>query len=289
MDKSLLSIVAGLGGMFGWGTSDFFANLSSERIGYFKTFFWSQPTGIVFMLCLIPFFGLSALPSLYFILLIMMLAVLDSGGYLLFYKAFEIGNVSIVSATINLNIVFAMLIAFIFRGQRLTPLQTLAVALILIGITLVSVNFNDLKNRQFKLLAGVKETIISAIFFSVYWNLTELVSETIGWLGATLYVKIGATLFLLVFALLAKRTLALTRTSTKTKVIVALVGILEAAATASVNWGLGVGDLILVSPISSAFTVVTISMAVIFLKEKLSLTQTLGIALAITGIVLTAL
>ena len=289
MDKTLLSIVAGLGGMFGWGTSDFFANLSSERIGYFKTFFWSQPTGIVFMLCLIPFFGLSALPSLYFILLLLVLAVLDSAGYLLFYKAFEIGNVSIVSATINLNIVFAMLIAFIFRGQRLTPLQTVAVVLILIGITLVSVNFNDLKNRQFKLLAGVKETILSAVFFSIYWNLTELVSETIGWLVATLYVKIGATLFLLIFALLAKRTLALTRTSTKTKVIVTLVGILEALATSSVNWGLGVGDLILVSPISSAFTVVTISMAVIFLKEKLSLTQTLGIVLAITGIVLTAL
>ena len=185
--------------------------------------------------------------------------------------------------------IFAMLIAFIFRGQRLTPLQTVAVVLILIGITLVSVNFNDLKNRQFKLLAGVKETIISAVFFSIYWNLTETVSETIGWLGATLYVKIGATLFLLIFALLAKRTLALTRTSTKTKVIVTLVGILEALATSSVNWGLGVGDLILVSPISSAFTVVTISMAVIFLKEKLSLTQTLGIVLAITGIVLTAL
>jgi hypothetical protein len=41
MDKTIISIISGLGGMFGWGTSDFFANLSSDKIGHFKTFFWS--------------------------------------------------------------------------------------------------------------------------------------------------------------------------------------------------------------------------------------------------------
>ena len=67
-----------------------------------------------------------------------------------------------------------------------------------------------------------------------------------------------------------------------------LVGILETFAIASVNYGLEFGDLILVSPISSALSIVTITMAVIFLKEKITKTQTLGIVVTITGIVLTA-
>lgn len=103
-----------------------------------------------------------------------------------------------------------------------------------------------------------------------------------------MYIKIGAIIFLLAFSIYAKRTLNISNTKNKTKLIVALVGILEAAAVASVNWGLGVGDLVLVSPISSALSVVTITLAVIFLKEKISKTQALGMIITVLGIVLTA-
>lgn len=289
MDKTLISLLAGLGGMFGWGVSDFFANLSSVKVGHFKAFFWSQLAGIGFTLCLIPFFGLNTNLSLAFALLIFVTSIFYSVGYLLFYKAFEIGNVSIVSATINLNVVIAMLLAFVFVGQRLSPLQLFAVLLVLSGVTLVSVNFRDLKNKKLKLLAGVKETVMASVFFGIFWNLSEYISEKIGWLPTTLYVKVSAILFLLLFAYYAKRELGLKKTPTKVKYVVALVGILEALAVASVNWGLEFGDLVLVSPISSALSVVTITMAVVFLKEKITKTQALGIVVTIVGIVMTAL
>jgi drug/metabolite transporter (DMT)-like permease len=289
MDKTIISVLAGLGGMFGWGVSDFFANLSSAKVGHFKAFFWSQLAGIVLTLCLVPFFGLNTNLSFVFVLLLFVTAIFYSVGYLLFYKAFEIGNVSIVSATINLNVIIAMLLAIIFVGQRLTPFQLFAVFLVLVGVTLVSVNFKDLKNKEVKLLAGVKETVLASVFFGVFWNLSEYISEKIGWLPTTLYIKVGAILFLLLFASYAKRKLELSKTPTKVKLMVALVGVLEAAAVASVNWGLAFGDLVLVSPISSALSVVTITMAVVFLKEKITKTQALGIVTTIVGIVLTAL
>ncbi|PJE68159.1 hypothetical protein COU94_03265 [Candidatus Shapirobacteria bacterium CG10_big_fil_rev_8_21_14_0_10_38_8] len=209
-------------------------------------------------------------------------------GYLLFYKAFEIGNVSIVSASINLNVIIAMLLAYVFVGQRLTPLQSFAVILVLAGITLVSVNFNDLKDRKLKLLAGVKETILASLAFGIFWNLSEYLSEKIGWLPTTLYVKIGAIIFLLGFAFFVKSKIELSKTDTKTILVVGMVGILEAVAIASVNWGLAYGDLILVSPISSALSVVTITMAIIFLKERISKTQSVGIFITTAGIILTA-
>ena len=58
MSPIILSILAGLGGMFGWGTSDFFAGLFSKKIGHFKTFFWSQTAGLVFAALLILFFAI---------------------------------------------------------------------------------------------------------------------------------------------------------------------------------------------------------------------------------------
>jgi uncharacterized membrane protein len=70
--------------------------------------------------------------------------------------------------------------------------------------------------------------------------------------------------------------------------MVVLVGILEAAAVACVNWGLTIGDVILVTPIASALSIVTITMAIIFLNEKITKLQGFGMGTAIVGIILIA-
>lgn len=48
-----------------------------------------------------------------------------------------------------------------FRGQPLSILQVPAIALILLGVILVSVNFNYLKQGTVSLLKGVKETLLA--------------------------------------------------------------------------------------------------------------------------------
>jgi drug/metabolite transporter (DMT)-like permease len=68
-----------------------------------------------------------------------------------------------------------------------------------------------------------------------------------------------------------------------------LMGMIEVGAVALVNYGLTIGDAILITPIASALSVVTITLAVIFLKEKVSKLQGLGIFMAIVGIIVTAL
>jgi len=71
--------------------------------------------------------------------------------------------------------------------------------------------------------------------------------------------------------------------------IVALMGVIEAGAVAVVNFGLTVGDAILITPIASALSVVTIAMALVLLKDRITQLQGLGIATAILGIVITGL
>ncbi len=274
--------------MVGWGTSDFFANLSSDKIGNFKTFFWSQLAGIFLTLILIPVFGISFNLSLFLILLLLLASTFYSSAYLFFYKGFEIGNVSVVSATINLYAVFTMIFAFIFLGQRLSGLQPLAVFLIIFGVMLVSLNLEDLRIKKIKLLKGVRETVLAALIFGGFWNLSEVISEQTGWVATTLFVKTGSIIFLLLFSFLFKKEISIKKLNLKTKYMLVLIGVLEAMAVLSVNWGLTVGDGILVNPIASSLSVVTILMAVVFLKEKVSRVQVAGIISVIIGIVLTA-
>jgi transporter family protein len=288
MSTAILSILSGIGGMFGWGIYDFLGAVYAKQIGSFKSFFWSQLAGLIFALLLIFVFTISLNVPILVIILLPIAAIVYSAGYLFFFKGFEIGNVSIVAATMNLWAVFTMLFAFIFMGQRLSTIQSLGVFMIISGVTLASLNWSDIRNQRFQLSSGVKETALGAFFFGVFWNISEVISEEIGWLLTTLFVKFGIILFLLLFSFLIKRELDLTKATTKTKCMVVLMGIIEAGAVAIVNYGLTIGDAILITPIASALSIVTITLAIIFLKDKVTKLQGLGIITAIAGIIVTA-
>ena len=289
MSIAIISLLSGLAGMFGWGIYDFLGGVYSKQIGAFKSFFWSQLAGLMSLFLLLVIFTINLNAPISIVILLPIAAIVYSAGYLFFFKGFEIGNVSIVAATMNLWAVFTMLFAFIFMGQRLSTIQSLGVFLILSGVTLASLNWSDIKNHNFKLSLGVKETVLGAFFFGIFWNISEIISEEIGWLSTTLFVKFGIIVFLLLFSFLIKRELVLTKASTKTKMMVLLMGSIEAGAVAIVNYGLTIGDAILITPIASALSVVTIVLAFIFLKDKVTKLQGLGMIAAIGGIIVTAL
>jgi len=288
MSTTILSILSGIVGMFGWGIYDFLGGVFAKQIGPFKSFFWSQLAGLISALLLAFVFTININVPILVIILFPIAAIVYSAGYLFFFKGFEIGNVSIVAATMNLWAVFTMLFAFIFMGQRLSTIQTLGVLMIISGVTLASLHWNDIKNQRFQLSAGVKEAVLGAFFFGTFWNISEIISEEVGWLLTTLFVKFGLVLFLLIFSFLVRREIGLTKSSTKTKYTVIVMGIIEACAIAVVNYGLTIGDAILITPIASALSIVTITLAVIFLKDKITKLQRLGIITAIVGIIVTA-
>lgn len=288
MSTAILSILSGIAGMFGWGIYDFLGGVYTKQIGPFKSFFWSQLAGLISALLLIFFFTINLAAPVLVIMLIPIASIFYSAGYLFFFKGFEMGNVSIVAATMNLWAVFTMLFAFIFMGQRLSTVQSLGVLMIISGVTLASINWSDIGNQGFQLSAGVKETVLGAFFFGVFWNISEVISEEIGWLSTTVLVKLGIILFLLLFSFLIKRELDLTKAAPKTKYMVVLMGVIEAGAVAIVNYGLTIGDAILITPIASALSIVTITLAIIFLKDKVTKLQALGVITAIAGIIVTA-
>jgi bacterial/archaeal transporter family protein len=274
--------------MFGWGIYDFLGGVFAKHIGPFKSFFWSQLAGSVSVLFLTLVFVTKINIPVLSIVLFPIAAIVYSAGYLFFFRGFEIGNVSIVAATMNLWAVFTMLFAFIFMGQRLSAMQTLGVLMIISGITLASVNWSDIRSQKFQLSSGVKEAILGAFFFGIFWNISEVISEEIGWLPTTLLIKFGIVIFLLIFSFLAKKEVGITNTPAITKYAVISMGIIEAGAVAVVNFGLTVGDAILITPIASALSIVTITLAIVFLKDKITKFQGLGIATTIAGIIVTA-
>jgi transporter family protein len=288
MSTTILSILSGIAGMFGWGLYDFLGGVFAKQIGPFKSFLWSQLAGFISTLLLAVLLTPSINVPILVIVLFPIAAILYSAGYLFFFRGLEIGNVSIVAATMNLWAVFTMLFAFIFMGQRLSTIQTLGVAMILSGATLASLKWSAIRNQTFQLSSGVKEAVIGAFFFGIFWNISQIISEEVGWLLTTLFVKLGIVLCVLLFSFFVKRDIGLTKIPTTAKYAIVLMGIIEAGAVATVNFGLTIGDAILITPIASALSIVTIALAIVFLKDNVTKLQGLGILTAIVGIVVTA-
>lgn len=288
MSTTIISILLGIGGMFGWGIYDFLGGVFSKQIGSFKSLFWSQLAGLVSILLFAFAFKAGFSLPILAVTLSPIAGIVYSAGYLFFFKGFEKGNVSIIAATMNLWAVFTMLFAFIFMGQRLTATQTIGVFMIISGATLASLDWGSIRDQKFQLSLGVKEAVLGAFFFGIFWNISEIISEQVGWLLTTLLVKFGIAVFLLSFSFLLKQEIRLTNTQANTKYTILLMGIIEVSAVAFVNYGLTIGDAILITPIASALSIVTIALAVIFLKDSISKFQGFGIGMAIAGIIATA-
>lgn len=273
--------------MFGWGLYDFLGGVFAKQIEPYKSYFWSQLAGLATMLLLVFFTATRVNVPSNVVLWFPVAALLYSTGYLFFFKGFEVGNMSIVAAAMNLWAVFTMLFAFIFMGQRLSTLQTVGVLMILTGVTLASLNWTEIRQRRFQLSSGVKEAIAGAFFFGIYWNVSEIIVEQVGWLVSTALIKFGIVVFMLLFSILSKRGMSLAGAAGKTIFAIFIMGVVEAGAVAIVNYGLTIGDAILITPIASALSIVTILLAIIFLKERITKPQGFGIATAVVGIVVT--
>jgi len=288
MDTTLLSILLGIGGMVGWGIYDFLGSVFSKQIGSFKSLFWSQLAGLISIFLLALWLKADMAISSTAILAAIA-AIVYSVGYLFFFKGFEKGNVPIIAATMNLWMVFTMFFAFVLMGQRLTATQSIGVLLIIAGATLASIDWGRIRHQKPQLSLGIKEAILGAFFFGIFWNISEIISEDIGWLSTTLLVKLGIVIFLLIFAFAKRQTLGRLNSSAKAKAVILLMGAIEVGAVSLVNYGLTIGDAILITPIASALSIVTIMLAIVFLKDRVSKPQGLGIVMAIVGIVTTTI
>ena len=292
MDKSLISLLAGLGGMFGWGTADFFAGEAVQKAGNLKTFFWVQVFGLAANLVFLAFNWPSSLnitPNL--IVLILSACLAYFFGYQIFYKAFSVGELSIVSPIVTSYAVFSVLVSFFVFHQPLKAIQLLSIATVIVGVVLVSVDFSKVKHRlSLTLTPGVKEALTAAVFFGlVFWPLNEYVSERFDWILFNVIIKVAAILMFILLSPFFYKTVKVLEISKGIWRLLILAGFLDLFGFLSVTFGISRADAILVIPISSAFSVVTVILAKIFLKEKTTFTQGCGIALTIFGIILTGI
>lgn len=287
----IIAIVAGLIAMLGWGTADFFAKKSVDQVGDLVSLFWMQLLGIVPLLLLFlvkrDFSGITW--TLFYWVVI--LALVDAVGYWLFYKALEKGKVSIIGPIVASYSAFSVIIAAIFLGEKLSIQTGFFLFMIIAGIILASMDFAELKKSGFRkedFAKGVPEAFMGVVLFSFWFPFWDKVVGGQNWLVLVILLRVIMSLMLLV-GLKASKKAIIVRDKTVFKWLV-LVGLLDAIAYIALTWGYGVTNYVsIITVLAATFSIPTLVLARIYLKERLQKAQLIGIAVILLGIALLSL
>lgn len=283
-----LGVLAGVGAAVGWGVGDFFAGKSSRRIGPYSAAFLSVLLGfaaaVIIYLLLERNFGA---PSLRLFGELSVLVLLMTMAQIAFYKALEIGPVGIVATLGSAYPMLTVPLAMVFLGEKLTPMQLAAIATVILGVVLTSIQFGGKK-----ITLGRKQGIFLALAAMVLWGISfafldPLVGE-LGWMKANFLEYVLFVFWeAVVFRMMGIGVRQLVAPGYNRIVVANSLSFVF--GNVFFNWGLEKGMAAMVTPVSSAYPVLTVLLSWIFLKEHLKKNQLLGIGLVVAGVILLAI
>lgn len=283
-----MGVIAGLLSMSFWGTAIFLAALASRKLGNVLTLFWMQLFGLLvgalFCFTNIDSFALNLV--LQNIPLLITVAVLQVIAYLAFYKGLEKAQVSLVSPIGAAWGLITAMLGVVFFKEALSTIQLLAIGFIVVGIVLLSIDIQDLfKSKKVNLLVGVKEGIIAMLGWGISLFLIIPASRDLGWFLPAFIFRFFLLLLLTGYVLLSKRPFVPKPKKFPIKLLL-LIGVFDIGGFFSYSFGVAGAHASIVAPIGSAFTLVTVLLAKVFLKEKMDLNKIIGILAIVSGLVL---
>ena len=286
----LIAVLAGLGGMLGWGFADLFAKKTIDEVGDVATltiahlfgilgltilFFVYIGTGHVFTfpVTLFPWAGLA------------FFGVLQAAVYLLVYNGFGKGQVAILNPLFSSFSGVVAVISILFLGEVVTPLILLALALVFLGIFLLNTDFSALRERRvsFFQVPGSKEVIAATVLAAIWTLLWDQFVHGNDWFSYGLFMYVFMTIALLGYVLFLRIPLRVLNPNMWK--YLALIGFFEMGAFMAISWGYGATTHVsIVALLSGAFSLPTILFARLWLKEKTTRIQLFASLLIIIGI-----
>jgi drug/metabolite transporter (DMT)-like permease len=278
----MIGILFGLLAALGWGSGDFAISRVTRAIGATQAMFYVQVVGIPVLGAVLLArhdlpptdlrgWGLGIAANLF-----------NLGGSLLLYRAFAIGTLSIVSPIASSFALVTTMLALL-SGERPGPLTLGGAVLVVSGVIVTSRSPGGSADRP----RGVLEAVGAAICIGCYF---WAVSYATPLLGIVWPVMIGRLMVLAVsLALMARSRSRPAPLSRNLLLFVIGAGVLDTAAFICFNIGISGAYVSVVTALASIFSAVTVLLAWVFLRERLSMSQWAGVAGLLVGVLLVSM
>ncbi len=128
-------------------------------------------------------------------------------------------------------------------------------------------------------------SILTIISFGLWGVFSKIAVDSMGWRNATILYTLGFVWVAPVLFLLYRPSIHVVGNDIAI-VFALLAGAVSVAAIVGFNIALTTGEAAVVVPLTSLYPLITIVISLLFLHEKLTLTQGIGISLAIVAVIL---
>ena len=278
------SVLFGLASAIGLGISDVAAAVVVRRLGVLRStvaFQFITVSAYSFYLFTGTDIGLISVGD-WALLAGMSLLVL--GFYLSFYKALQIGPVSIVGPILAAHAVIIVLMAVVLLGERLNGWQVASIAAIIGGVVLLSTDFRSLMSGQMLVGIGIALAVFASVAAGVWQFSIGALSRDLGWFLPLYFSRVF--LFSMLLPLAAwRRAWPWRHLTWSMGVAVVAVGLLETGALFAFARGAEVGHISIVGAASTIYPIIPVLGGVYLYKERLAPNQLVGLLLVALGLV----
>jgi drug/metabolite transporter (DMT)-like permease len=284
-----MGIVLGLTAALSWGLADYFAALSSRRVGPLRVVLGFHLVAMV-LLSVILFAsggGLSEVTGrdlAWFVLV----GALGWLSYLAFYQALAIGPISIVSPIVSAYAAVTVVCAVLIGGERLAAGEALAIAVVLLGVVLASSDLAQIRTIERVAALGIVLALVTAVLIGAFVYGVAYFSEDYGWLVPIVLARGFSTLFIAGTAVRGGEWRFPERPPGLLAMIV-LIAVVDTVGYVAFNFGVRHADTSVVATAAAPYALVPIAAAVTLLHERPARIQWAGVGLVIAGLVLLGL
>jgi drug/metabolite transporter (DMT)-like permease len=285
-----VTILFGLLSAFSYGYADFVGAIASKKVRPLAVTTVAFSFGLLLALIFSILMGASFEPSV--IQIGIYAGVCSAAAITFLYAALALGPISITSPMTAVLSALIPVVIDLSTGEQLSELALVALALILIAVVLVA--FVPGKDVRLPSLRATLYSVGAGLGFAGIFIFLDLAPADSG-LGVLVVMRIVgiaillAGLVLLFMAGKSKSVIEKTVFSAGTIWLVLLAGLGDVTGNVFFIIATREGALAVAAVLTSLYPVGTILLARLFLKEKIAISQNIGIALAIGACALLAL
>jgi drug/metabolite transporter (DMT)-like permease len=277
-NTNMLSILYGILSAGTWGAADFIGGIASKRTSPYRVLFLAEIAGMV-PFTLLALLLREPLPPVSDMLIGAGSSLIGLGGLLLLYRALASGQMTVAAPV---SALFAAFIPVVFGLLALgvPSIATLAgFALAFAAVWFISQT--EITNWRFT-LADLRLPLLSGLFFGLYFlTLHRATLNAFFWPLAA--ARFAGFVGLGLYALFTRKPALPPR---EVWGFCTVNGVLDIGGNAFYILAAQTGRLDVAAVLSALYPASTVLLAWIFLKERLTWTQTLGVVLAFIAIIL---
>ncbi|PYU69159.1 MAG: hypothetical protein DMG49_14045, partial [Acidobacteria bacterium] len=207
---------------------------------------------------------------------------------LLLYRAFEIGKMAVVAPLSASYPALTLLLSWM-TGERVSTVRIVGILCTLAGVVVVAggektPDENDAEAVQ-RSGRGIGWAVFAAVGFAVlFWLLGTRVIPSVGAIQTVWMIRLTSALLTAAVVLISKQPMQLPHDEVRWMVL--SMGAFDTGAFVLSNLGMKMEQVAVVTVLSSLYGAVTVGFAAIFLKERVSRWQWIGIVTIFVGIFL---